>query len=415
MKLHPVILAGGSRHATLADVARVAIPKQFLPLLDGKSPFPGDARPPAQRSAASSRATVVANHEHRFLVADQAKRAGRALQHASTSSPWAAAPRRPSRSSRYDLVAEDPEALMLVLPADHDIPDEAQFADAVDDRRRPPRRQGHLMVFGVEPRWPETGYGYIERGPMTCRARPGCHQVASFVEKPELEIATRLARVRAPLLEQRHVPLRRRDVTSTSWSASSPSSPQPCRAAAAGVHATRPAAAASIAPAFERCRSMSIDHAVMERTQSRGRRARALPLVGHRLVGRAVGSRRAGRRRQRVPRRRRSCTTSPNCFVHSDDRLVVGIGLEDMVIIDTPDALLVARRGETQRVREAVEQLKAEGRSEHKTHRLVHRPWGTLRGHRPGRALPREAHHRRARAGSSRCSTTTIAPSTGSS
>ncbi len=401
MKLHPIILAGGSG-TRLWPMSRESYPKQFLPLLEGKSPFQatlarcvglGRIEPP----------TVVVNQEHRFLAADQAKVARHALKRIYIE-PVGRSTAPAIALVAHDLVAEDPEALMLVLPADHDIPDDGPFADAVETAQAA-AVQGHLMVFGIEPRWPETGYGYIERGTDLVTA-PGCHQVASFVEKPELEIATRLAESgrhywnsgmflfgAARYLEE----LERLE----------PELAQACREAARAMSEDAGCRRIDRA-AFERCRSMSIDHAVMERTQ-------AAAVVPARFRWSDIGSWDALWDRAQKDEDGNDVHGDAqlhdvsNCFIHSDKRLVVGIGLEDTVIIDTPDALLVARRGETQRVREAVEQLKAEGRGEHKTHRLMHRPWGHYEdidaGERfrvkritvaPGGKLSLQYHHHRA-------------------
>jgi mannose-1-phosphate guanylyltransferase/mannose-6-phosphate isomerase len=293
---------------------------------------------------------------------------------------------------------------MLVLPADHDIPDEGPFADAVETAQSA-ASQGHLMVFGIEPRWPETGYGYIERGGDLVSAA-GCHEVASFVEKPELEIATRF------LESGRHY-----------WNSGmflfpaaryleelerlEPELAAQCRAAAAACRDDAGCRQIDLAT-FERCKSMSIDHAVMERTHAAG-------VVTARFRWSDIGSWDALWDRARKDEDgndvhgRAQLHDVSNCLVHADKRLVVGIGLEDVVIIDTPDAVLVARRGETQRVREAVEQLKAAKSAEHKTHRLCHRPWGTYedidQGERfrvkritvaPGGKLSLQYHHHRA-------------------
>ncbi|HUQ27206.1 MAG TPA: mannose-1-phosphate guanylyltransferase/mannose-6-phosphate isomerase [Usitatibacter sp.] len=401
MKLNPVILAGGAG-TRLWPMSRESFPKQFLSLLDGKSPFQATL----SRCASLGRIEapiVVVNGEHRFLAADQARAAQRALKRIYIE-PVGRSTAPAIALVAYDLVAEDPEALMLVLPADHDIPDEGPFADAVETAQTA-AAQGHLMVFGIEPRWPETGYGYIERGSDVITA-PGCHQVASFVEKPELEIATRLAESgrhywnsgmflfsAARYLEE----LERLE----------PEMAQACREAARASSDDGDCRRIDRA-SFERCRSMSIDHAVMERTHSAA-------VVPARFRWSDIGSWDALWDRAQKDGDGNDLHGDTqlhdvtNCYVHSAKRLVVGIGLEDTVIIDTPDALLVARRGETQRVREAVEQLKAEGRGEHKTHRLMHRPWGHYEdidaGERfrvkritvaPGGKLSLQYHHHRA-------------------
>ena len=401
MNLHPVILAGGSG-TRLWPLSREARPKQFLELLDGASPF---QRTLARLEAIASvqPATVVVNKEHRFLVAAQAREQGARLRRIYLE-PFGRSTAPALSVVANDLLAQDPEAVMLVLPADHDVPDEAEFAQAVAAGQAA-AAQGRLVVFGVAARWPETGYGYIERGEPLAAA-PGCFDVVTFVEKPELEIATRLA------VSGRHF-----------WNAGiflfgakawldelerlEPAIAQACRdTAAAG---TSEGAFNTIdAMAFEACRSISIDHAVLERT-----RLAAMVPAGFRWSD--IGSwdalyERAGKdERGNAMHGDVQAADARNCFIHSERRLVVGIGLEDTMVIDTPDALLVARRGETQRVRDAVEQLRTQGRDEYRHHRVVHRPWGFYedvdKGERfrvkritvaPGEKLSLQYHHHRA-------------------
>jgi mannose-1-phosphate guanylyltransferase / mannose-6-phosphate isomerase len=401
MNLYPVILAGGSG-TRLWPLSREAYPKQFLDLLDGKSPF---CRTLERLDALGGvqPATVVVNEEHRFLVADQVKGCGRELRRTYVE-PFGRSTAPALGIVACDLFREDPEAVMLVLPADHDIPDEAQFAEAVETGSGA-ASQGRLVVFGLAPRWAETGYGYIERGADLASA-PGCFDVASFVEKPELEIATRFADSgrhywnsgiflfgAATYLEEleRLEP----DIARSCCQAAE---------ASAGEGALR-----RIEPAiFKECRSLSIDHAVLERTH-------LAAVVPARFRWSDIGSwdalwDRSGKDEHgnKLVGDVRALDVE-DCLIHSDHRLVVGIGLEDTVVIDTPDALLVARRGDTQRVREAVDQLRAQGRTEHKVHRKVHRPWGSYedisQGERfrvkritvaPGGKLSLQYHHHRA-------------------
>ena len=401
MNLYPVILAGGSG-TRLWPLSRESYPKQFLDLLDGKSPFCRTL----ERLDALGRvqpATVVVNEEHRFLVADQVKRCGRELRR-TYAEPFGRSTAPALGIVACDLFKEDPQAVMLVLPADHDIPDEAQFAEAVETGCAA-ASLGRLGVFGLLPRWAETGYGYIERGPDLAAA-PGCFGVASFVEKPELEIATRFADSgrhywnsgiflfgAAAYLEELER-LEPEIAMSCCEAAEASDSGGELRRIDAGI--------------FEKCRALSIDHAVLERTQ-------LAAVVPARFRWSDIGSWDAlwerGARDEHGNRLAGDVRAIDveNCLIHSSERLVVGIGLEDTVVIDTPDALLVAKRGDTQRVREAVDQLRAQGRSEHKTHRTVHRPWGQYedltQGDRfrvkritvaPGGKLSLQYHHHRA-------------------
>ncbi|HET9578123.1 MAG TPA: mannose-1-phosphate guanylyltransferase/mannose-6-phosphate isomerase [Usitatibacter sp.] len=401
MSLHPVILAGGSG-TRLWPMSRESCPKQFLPLLDGRSPFQATLER-VRGLAGAQRVTVVGGADQRFLLLDQMKAAG-APPRALYLEPCGRSTAPAVALVASELVREDPDAVMLVMPADHDIPGNEAFADTVS-RGEAAAREGRLVIFGIEPRWAETGYGYIERGEALPGAA-GCFHVAAFVEKPELEIAERL------VSSGRHY-----------WNSGlflfgarafldeldrlEPELAQACREAAAACRADGDCRHIDRA-AFERCRSMSVDHAVLERTQ----RAAMVPAA---FAWSDIGSWDALWDRGTRDACGNDCHGDvqlhgvANSYVHASHRLVVGIGLEDTVVVETPDAVLVARRGDTQRVREAVEQLRSGGRTEHRTHRLVHRPWGTYEdvdsGDRfrvkritvaPGGKLSLQLHHHRA-------------------
>jgi len=401
MALYPVVLAGGSG-TRLWPMSRETYPKQYLPLLDGRSPFEETIARVCAVSGAGP-VTVVANEDQRFLALEQAQRAASPLR-ALYLEPVGRSTAPAVALVANDIVREDPEAVLLIVAADHDIPDREAFAEAVR-RGESAARQGRLVIFGIEPRWAETGYGYIERGGELATA-PGCAQVAAFVEKPELEIATRLVQsgrhywnsgmflfgARAFLDELERL---------------EPELAACCREVSARTRVEGECRRIDRA-AFERCRSMSVDHAVLERTQ-------LAAMVPARFRWSDIGSWDALWDRAERDGEGNDFHGDVqvhgvgNSYIHASHRLVVGIGLEDTVVVETPDAVLVARRGDTQRVREAVEQLRANGRSEHRNHRLVHRPWGTYedidQGERfrvkritvaPGGKLSLQLHHHRA-------------------
>jgi mannose-1-phosphate guanylyltransferase/mannose-6-phosphate isomerase len=367
MKIHPVVLAGGSG-TRLWPMSREALPKQFIPLLGEQSPFQAtiDRLP---RTADIQPLTIVTHVDHQFLVRDQLKPLGRELR-AMYLEPAGRNTAPALALVAYEIAREDPDAVLLCLPSDHDIPDHEAFAEAIE-RAQGAAALGRLVVFGVEARWPETGYGYIERGaPIEAR---GCYAVESFVEKPELEMARRL------VASGRHY-----------WNSGIFFFPaktyleelerlQPELAAA--VQETLAATVvkgdcrAIDAAAFAKCKSVSVDFAVLERTNQ-------VAMVPATFRWSDIGSWDALWERSEHDARNNAVQGDvklhdvSGSYINAQHRLVVGIGLRDTVVIETPDALLIANRGSTQRVREVVEQLRSEGRSERVTHRVVHRPWG---------------------------------------
>ena len=401
MHIYPVILSGGSG-TRLWPLSREAYPKQFLPLLRGRSPFQATLerlkgidglQPPS----------IVANLEHRFLVQDQLKTAG-VTPLALYLEPFGRNTAPAAAVAAISLLSDDPGALMLVLPADHDIADDEAFGRAVSTGAVAAQAE-RLVVFGVEARWPETGYGYIERGEALA-ALAGCHHVASFVEKPEIEIARRY------VASGRHYWNSGIFLFSAARFVSELRRLQPelesaCQDAAGSLIEDH--GCCRIDPAaFSRCRSISIDYAVLEHTDA----AAVVPVsfrwsdIGswNALWDSAEKDAQGNATRGDV-----HLAGVSNSHVYSTHRMVVGIGLRDVVIVETPDALLVADRREAQGVREAVERLKSHGRPECSVHRVVHRPWGHYEdvdaGDRfrvkritvnPGAKLSLQLHHHRA-------------------
>jgi len=401
MSIYPVVLSGGVG-TRLWPMSRESLPKQFLPLLGGLSPFEmtlrrlksvDECRPPL----------IVANREHRFLVDEQLRTAG-CTPGTVYLEPFGRNTAPAVAVVAYSLLREDDEALMLVLPADHDISDDDGFRNAVRMGAQAAKQQ-MLVVFGIEPRWAESGYGYIERGEALADPA-GCFGVASFIEKPELEIARTLA------ASGRHywnsgIFLFRAACFASELERLEPALAASCRTAAENAredHGARSLEEGS----FGRCRSVSIDYAVMERTE----RAAVVPAsfswsdIGswHALWDGAEKDADGNAVSGDV-----HLEAVKNSYLCSTHRLVVGIGIEELVIVETPDALLVARQSETGRVREVVEHFKAKGRPECKVHRTVHRPWGHYedidQGERfrvkritvnPGAKLSLQLHHHRA-------------------
>jgi mannose-1-phosphate guanylyltransferase/mannose-6-phosphate isomerase len=398
--LIPLILSGGSG-TRLWPVSRKNLPKQFLALA-GKGTLFQQTIARTQQLPNVAAPIVVASEDHRFLAADQLLEAG--IEGATiVLEPMARNTAPAIALGALQALQRDPEALLLVLPADHLIDDTAAFVAAVT-QATPLAEQGWLVTFGIRPDRAETGFGYIRR------AEPigtGGFRVEQFVEKPDLATAeTYLADggydwnsgmflfKAARYLEElgAHAPAMLTAVRDAHAKAS---------ADLDFVRIDR--------DAFGRVPNDSIDYAVMEKT----RRAAVIPVscvwsdIGSWSALWLTGARDA---QGNVCEGDTLSIDSRNSLLRSHERhLLATVGIDDLIVVTTPDATLVAHRDAAQDVKKIVAQLKAAGRSEYALHRVVHRPWGSYdsleAGERfqvkrivvkPGASLSLQKHHHRA-------------------
>ncbi|BCM92299.1 mannose-1-phosphate guanylyltransferase 1 [Abditibacteriota bacterium] len=396
--LHPVILCGGSG-TRLWPLSRQALPKQFLPLLSSQSLLQDailrlrglpDLAPPI----------VVCNNEHRFLVADQLLELGGAvgpilLEPAGRNTAPAVA------LAAFAALSADPEALLLVLPSDHVIRDAEAFRARVEDARVL-AKNGYLATFGIVPSAPETGFGYIERGEALGESG---FDVKRFVEKPDAD--------------------RARDFLAAGtffWN--SGMFLLPAQAFLDELKAHAPAVFEAVERSFEGaardldfCRpdhdaflsspSVSIDYAVMEHTA----RAAVVPAqIGWSDVGSytALWEVEDKDRNGNAVRGEVTLHDAKGCYVHAEKQLVALLGVEDLVVVVTADAILIAAKDRSQDVKLVVDELKKQGRAEHEVHKKVYRPWGWYEGVergdrfqvkqlmvKPGQKSSMQVHHHR--------------------
>lgn len=398
--LIPVILSGGSG-TRLWPISRRNLPKQFLSLAGNETLFQQTVRR-AGRLQDAAAPIVVASDDHRFLAAEQLQELG--VGGASILlEPFARNTAPAIAVGALQALSHDPEAQVLVLPADHLIGDDTSFAEAVD-RARPLATQGWLVTFGIRPDRAETGFGYIRRGTAI---NAGTFSVAQFVEKPKQEVAERYlasdeyewnsgmflfkaARYLEELAE--HAP-RMLEAAEASFAS-----------ARVDLDFIR-----LEAEAFAGAPNDSIDYAVMEKTS----RAAVVPVsCGWSDIGSWDALWTASNKDSNDNNLEGDVIAldTKGTLVRSHERhLVATIGLEDLVVVTTPDATLVARRSASQDVKKIVDDLKSAGRSEHDLHRVVRRPWGSYdsleQGDRfqvkrivvkPGAALSLQMHHHRA-------------------
>jgi len=393
----PVLLSGGSG-SRLWPVSREAFPKQFLPLTGDYSLLQTTLLRLA--SLPCTEPLVVCNQEHRFMVAEQLRQIG--IQAGGILLEPLARNTAPALAiAALHAQRRNPEALLLVLPADHVIPQPDAFCAAVAAAQAL-AHEGRLVTFGIVPVSAETGYGYIRRG----EALGSAHAIDRFVEKPDA--ATAQAYVDSgEYLWNSGMFLLRADVFLEELTSLAPDILAACTAALVGAQADLDFLRLAY-EAFAANPSISVDYAVMEKTT----RGVVVALdCGWSDVGAWSALWEAGTPdgAGNVTRGDVMLQDCRDSYVHSEHRLVAAIGVSNLVIVETADAVLVAPRDNAQAVKDVVEALKRAGRSEATLHRRVYRPWGSyetlIEGPRfqvkrivvnPGAKLSLQMHHHRA-------------------
>jgi mannose-1-phosphate guanylyltransferase/mannose-6-phosphate isomerase len=399
--ISPVILSGGSG-TRLWPVSRTLYPKQLLPMLGQHTMLQETVRRFSGNPAFSS-PLLVCNEEHRFIAAAQLQAAGInpmaiILEPEGRNTAPAAA------IAALVLQQRAPNHLMLLAASDHAIDDVAALHTALETGAKA-AALGHLVTFGIKPSRPETGYGYIRSGAKIDTV-PGVHAVAKFVEKPDLATAERFVAEGVYL-----------------WNASLFLFAPELYLSELQKHAPRILAQAKEAlakakpdldfvrldkAAFAASPSISIDYAVMEPTD----KAVVVPAdIGWSDVGSwsVLWERGSKDANGNVVSGDAIVEGSSGNLIRSEQRLVAALGVDNLVIVETRDAVLVASKNRDQDVKDVVARLKSAGRSEASQHLRVHRPWGfyetlhmapgtqvKLIEVNPGAALSLQYHHKRA-------------------
>lgn len=399
-EVQPVLLSGGSG-TRLWPLSREAYPKQFLPLVGDDTMLQATWRRVAALSSLAP--IVVANEDHRFLVAEQLRVIGAPIPRIVLEPVGRnTAPAIAAAALIAQLEGGDP--LLLVLPSDHVVRDDAAFRAAVT-AAAPAAEAGALVTFGIVPQAPETGFGYIQIEAGQADPEEGVRKVLRFVEKPDAATAQRyiddggyywnsgmfLFRASRYLEELGKY---RPDILAAA------------RAACAHLDPDREFLRLD-REAFAASPSESIDYAVMEKTDA----AMVLPVdIGWNDVGSwsalwdvseqdADGNAHHGDV---------IAVDSRNTYAYAR-RLVALVGVDDLIVVETDDAVLVASKDKVQEVKQVVARLKAEQRSQAALHREVHRPWGSYDSVdvgagfqvkrikvKPGATLSLQSHERRA-------------------
>lgn len=397
----PVILSGGSG-TRLWPLSRQLRPKQFLPMVDPLSLFQNTLQR-LQGDSELEPALIVCNEEHRFMVAEQLRSLH--LQHQGILLEPVGRNTAPAIALAALYLAQQgkTDALLLVLPADHVIQDQTAFHQAIQAAAQA-AREGYLVTFGILPQRAETGYGYIQQGESIKGL--AAKRVAAFVEKPNVATAAAYLET-GEYLWNSGMFLFRADHLLAELAKYQPEIIAQCQLALTQPRQDfdfiRPQAAD-----FAACPSISIDYAVMERTTD----AVVIPLdAGWSDVGAwsAVWEVSPQDEQHNVLRGDTLTYNAHNNLVYAEHRLVTLVGVDNLTVVETKDAVLVAHRDQVQDVKHIVGQLQAQQRPEATIHREVNRPWGSYdcidNGTRfqvkrivvkPGAKLSLQMHHHRA-------------------
>ncbi len=396
----PVILCGGAG-TRLWPLSRQQAPKQFARLFNGLSLF----QQTAQRAlrVTGQNPVVVCSEDHGFVVEQQLEemeirpRSVLCEPVARNTAPALAA-------AAVHLQASDPGASMLALPSDHLVPDLDIFAADVNEARQA-AGAGRLVTFGITPTRPHTGYGYIRQAAALAGMERAA-TVEAFVEKPELEQAQEYF-ADPKWLWNSGMFLFPLDLLLDELAALAPQVLDRARAAVRLANAREHTVSLDRA-SFEAAPEISIDYAVMERTEH----AAVLPTA---LRWSDIGAWQSlWEISEKDPRGNAHTgdvhiTDAANCYLHSEGPLVAAVGIRDITVVATSDAVLVADIAHSEDVKQLVHELRSARREEAETPQLVHRPWGTYerlhRGEmhqvkhivvRPGGRLSLQRHQHRA-------------------
>ncbi|WP_058914164.1 mannose-1-phosphate guanylyltransferase/mannose-6-phosphate isomerase [Entomohabitans teleogrylli] len=366
--LLPVIMAGGTG-SRLWPMSRELYPKQFLRLYGQQSMLQETIL--RLEGVDVAEPMVICNEEHRFLVAEQLRQINK-LSHNIILEPVGRNTAPAIALAALNAVENGDDPLLLVLAADHIINNKAVFHKAIRIAERY-AREDRLVTFGIVPDSPETGYGYIQRGEKLGKESDAPFCVARFVEKPDLATAQHYVESGSYYWNSGMFMFRARKYLEE-LEKFRPDILQACQSAVSAANKDSEFITID-RDLFCACPDESIDYAVMENTAD-------AVVVGLDAEWSDVGSwsalwevsdKDAG---GNVLSGDTFLHDAHNCYVNTDEKLVAAIGVENLVIINTKDAVLVVDKSRVQDVKKVVEHLKQNNRSEYRRHREIYRPWG---------------------------------------
>ncbi len=396
----PVVLSGGSG-TRLWPLSRKSHPKQLLPLLNETSLLQ-DTINRLHELKDIEKTVIICNEEYRFMVAEQARSTSIGAS-AIILEPIGRNTAPAIALAAFNAMQTNEDAVLLVLPADHDIRNVVEFHKAIETGLQQAQKN-HFVTFGILPNSPETGYGYIKS-----KTSVGVNEVSDieqFVEKPDLETATKYLKEGGYYWNSGMFMFK----ASEYLNALQKHSPEIYNACQDSINvAQRDMDFIRVgAEEFKKCPSDSIDYAVMEKVKN----AVVIPVdIGWSDVGSWSALHEIGEQDENnnIFIGDIKSVLTKNCYVRAETKLVTTLGVEDLIIVDTDDALLVANKNHVQEIKQIVNALTDENREEVVFHKRVCRPWGCYKGIdqsdrfqakritvNPGAVLSLQLHHHRA-------------------
>ncbi len=401
-KIYPVILSGGSG-TRLWPMSRSAMPKQFLPLMSEKSMFV-ETLNRVKNTDDFNAPIIVGNKDHEHLIKQQLKEANIDAG-AIILEPVAKNTAPAIALAAYHILSTEPDSIMLVMPSDHVIDNDEHFYDAIELAHNECNR-GKMVTFGIKPDYPETGYGYIESGEeLNNRNKTRAFNLKQFVEKPQLSVAEDM------LAQGNFYWNSGIFMFSALQYINELAENQPdmvVEVNQAYLHASHHENVIHpVTVYFESLPAVSVDYAVMEHTN---KASVVEGLFKWSDAGSWLSLLENGDKDMygNVTSGNVVMDSTADCYIRSNKKLVSTIGLHDLIVVDTDDALLISHKNRSQDVKKVVDKLNLQNREETKQPATVNRPWGTYTSidqgsqHQvkhitvePGGVLSKQYHHHR--------------------
>ncbi|CEO38474.1 mannose-1-phosphate guanylyltransferase/mannose-6-phosphate isomerase [Photobacterium kishitanii] len=397
-KIIPIIMAGGSG-SRLWPLSRTHYPKQFISLVNDNSMLQNTLLRISNLETLNP--IVICNNEHRFMVAEQLREIninpeGVILEPVGRNTAPAIA------LSAFQAVSNGEDPLLLILAADHVIKNNPVFINSIEQAIKAAEND-LLVTFGIVPTHPETGYGYIKQGELY---KDGIYKVDSFIEKPNLEIAYKYIQDKCYCWNSGMF-IMKASIYLSELKKHNKNIYDVCKKAFESAYLDLDFIRIP-EDIFSECPDESIDYAVMEKTD----KAVVIPMdSGWSDVGSwsALWNIETKDINGNAVRGDVILDSTSNSYIYAQNKLVASVGVEDLIIIETQDAILVAHKDKVQNVKNIVDELKSQNRSEYLQHREVYRPWGKHdqiaegdRYHvkqvvvRPGERTAKQIHYHRA-------------------